>query len=170
MYHISICVHGHYQIYSINVPFTNWISIRLQNVQHYCIEYNEMSRISHHKCTTILTASAYQLQNMHCTASLSHLRTMLPESSSLPMPAKWPNHATQSLFHSKSLYFNLNQTILDSLLRTFPACDFTTPSASEVRAPSSFPRPPHLTITSLVRFRGWLEDQEDDSDGLRGRI
>ena len=38
------------------------------------------------------------------TASLSHLRTMLPESSSGPLPAKWPNHATQSLFDSKSLY------------------------------------------------------------------
>ena len=38
------------------------------------------------------------------TASLSHLRTMLPESSSRPLPAKWPNHATQSLFDSKSLY------------------------------------------------------------------
>ena len=29
-----------------------------------------------------------------CTASLSHLRTMLPESSSRPLPAKRPNHAT----------------------------------------------------------------------------
>ena len=29
-----------------------------------------------------------------CTASLSHLRTMLPESSSWPLPAKRPNHAT----------------------------------------------------------------------------
>ena len=26
--------------------------------------------------------------------SLSHLRTMLPESSNLPLPAQWPNHAT----------------------------------------------------------------------------
>ena len=37
-------------------------------------------------------------------ASLSHLRTTLPESSSWPLPAKWPNHATLSLFYSKSLY------------------------------------------------------------------
>ena len=29
-----------------------------------------------------------------CTASLSHLRTMLPESSSCPQPAQRPNHAT----------------------------------------------------------------------------
>ena len=35
--------------------------------------------------------------------SLSHLRTMLPESSSRPLPAQQPNHATQSLFDSKSL-------------------------------------------------------------------
>ena len=28
------------------------------------------------------------------TASLTHLRTMLPESSSCPQPAQWPNHAT----------------------------------------------------------------------------
>ena len=28
------------------------------------------------------------------TASLSHLRTMLPESSSCPQPAQRPNHAT----------------------------------------------------------------------------
>ena len=30
----------------------------------------------------------------HTTASLSRLRTMLSESSSLPLHAKWPNHAT----------------------------------------------------------------------------
>ena len=29
-----------------------------------------------------------------CTASLSHLRTLLSKSSSRPLPAKWPNHAT----------------------------------------------------------------------------
>ena len=29
-----------------------------------------------------------------CTASLSHLRTMLPKSSSCPKPAQRPNHAT----------------------------------------------------------------------------
>ena len=28
------------------------------------------------------------------TGSLSHLRTMLPESSSQPLPAQWSNHAT----------------------------------------------------------------------------
>ena len=34
-------------------------------------------------------------QNEHySTASLSHLRTMLPESSSCPQPAQRPNHAT----------------------------------------------------------------------------
>ena len=37
------------------------------------------------------------------TASLSHLRTLLPESSSWPLPAKRPSHATKSLFDSKSL-------------------------------------------------------------------
>ena len=41
---------------------------------------------------------------LYCTASLSHLRTMLPESSSRPRPANRPNHATSSLFDSKSLY------------------------------------------------------------------
>ena len=38
------------------------------------------------------------------TQSLSHLRTMLPEIGSQPLPAKRPNHATQSLYDSKSLY------------------------------------------------------------------
>ena len=33
-------------------------------------------------------------RRLHYTASLSHLRTMLPESSSCPQPAQWPNHAT----------------------------------------------------------------------------
>ena len=37
------------------------------------------------------------------TASLNHLRTMLPESSSLPLPAKRPNRAIWFLFYSKSL-------------------------------------------------------------------
>ena len=40
----------------------------------------------------------------HSTASLSHLRTMLPESSSCLQPAQRPNHATQSLFDSKTRY------------------------------------------------------------------
>ena len=40
------------------------------------------------------------------TVSLSHLRTMLPESSSRPLPSKRPNHATWSLFHSKSMYIS----------------------------------------------------------------
>ena len=35
---------------------------------------------------------------------LSHLRTMLPESSSRLLPAQQPNHATWSLFHSKTRY------------------------------------------------------------------
>ena len=35
-----------------------------------------------------------QKAGMHSTASLSHLRTMLPESSSRPLPVKWPNHTT----------------------------------------------------------------------------
>ena len=30
----------------------------------------------------------------HITGSLSHLMTMLPESSSCPQPAQRPNHAT----------------------------------------------------------------------------
>ena len=44
---------------------------------------------------------------LHITGSSSHLRTMLPESSSQPLPAKQPNHATLSLFDSKSLYTDL---------------------------------------------------------------
>ena len=40
----------------------------------------------------------------YSTASLSHLRIMLPESSSCPQPAKRPIHATESLFHSKTRY------------------------------------------------------------------
>ena len=32
-----------------------------------------------------------------CTGYSSHLRTRLPISSSLPLPAKWPNHATSPL-------------------------------------------------------------------------
>ena len=31
--------------------------------------------------------------NRH-TASTSHLRTLLPDGSPQPFPAKWPNHAT----------------------------------------------------------------------------
>ena len=46
------------------------------------------------------------------TVSLSHLRTMLPESSSRPLPSKRPNHATWSLFYSKSLYVGIR--FLDS--------------------------------------------------------
>ena len=41
---------------------------------------------------------------IQCTASFGHLRTMLPGSSSRPMPAKQPNRATLSLFDSKSLH------------------------------------------------------------------
>ena len=40
------------------------------------------------------------------TASLSHLSTVLPESSSRLLPAKRPNHATKSSFDSKSLYLS----------------------------------------------------------------
>ena len=40
------------------------------------------------------------------TASSSHFRTTLPQSSSRPLPAEQPNHATQSLFDSKSLQVN----------------------------------------------------------------
>ena len=42
---------------------------------------------------------------------LSHLRTMLPKSSSWPLPAQQPNHATESLCHSKFLY-NMSAMIL----------------------------------------------------------
>ena len=42
--------------------------------------------------STISTSEAY-LGHMR-TGSLSHLRTMLPESSSWPLPAQRPNHAT----------------------------------------------------------------------------
>ena len=34
------------------------------------------------------------ITNLQHTASLSHLRTMLPDSSSCPQPAQRPNHAT----------------------------------------------------------------------------
>ena len=42
--------------------------------------------------------------NKLSTTSLSHLRTMLSSSRPRPLPAKRPNHATWSLFHSKSLH------------------------------------------------------------------
>ena len=45
--------------------------------------------------------------NIIHTASLSHLRTMPPESSSCPKPAQRPNHGTYSLFHSKTRYMLL---------------------------------------------------------------
>ena len=48
--------------------------------------------------------SFYLVAIWFITASLSHLRTILPESSSTPLPAKRPHHATQSPFDSKSLY------------------------------------------------------------------
>ena len=41
-----------------------------------------------------LTYKSAYLKVSPCTASMSHLRTLLPESSSWPLPAKWPNHAT----------------------------------------------------------------------------
>ena len=42
----------------------------------------------------------------------------LPESSSRPLPAKWPNHTTWSLFNSKSLYVttvNLNNLMMEDI-------------------------------------------------------
>ena len=51
------------------------------------------------------------------TVSSSHFGTMLPESSSRPLPAQWPNHATYSLFDSKSLYC-LSHAIIWCLFRT----------------------------------------------------
>ena len=36
----------------------------------------------------------HDLANERTTMSLSHLRTLLPESSSQPLPAKQPSHAT----------------------------------------------------------------------------
>ena len=42
----------------------------------------------------IILKPSWERLRIWITASLSHLRTMLPESSSLPFPAKWPNHAT----------------------------------------------------------------------------
>ena len=38
------------------------------------------------------------------TASLSHMRTTLPEIGSRPLLDKWPNQANKSLFGSKTLY------------------------------------------------------------------
>ena len=61
-------------------------SLRLKVVKVGLLEYRSRNhsdfqrpQIPHHSFTT---------------ASLSHLKTMLPESSSWPLPAKWPNHAT----------------------------------------------------------------------------
>ena len=41
-------------------------------------------------------------QIVKSTGSLSHLRPMLPTTISQPLPAQRPNHATYSLFDSKS--------------------------------------------------------------------
>ena len=51
-------------------------------------------RVFYYKASNLVSVGVCSSQSVLFTASLSHLRTMLPESSSCPQPAQWPNHAT----------------------------------------------------------------------------
>ena len=65
---------------------------------------------------------------------------MLLESSSRPLDAKRPNHATWSLFHSKSLYNTISQ------LRTFPLAELKEEHYNQLQ----YQLPPKHTRLPLV--------------------
>ena len=52
---------------------------------------------------------------LQTTGSLSHLKKMLPKSSSRPLRAKRPNHTTQYLFDPKSRKWSSRYGILDKV-------------------------------------------------------
>ena len=84
----------------IRVIADNWTWSRLRQVGR---SLKTSANVSSLGGPSLLIQTSFNLYGILITGSSSHhLGTLMPKSSSRPLPAKQPNHATLSLFDSKS--------------------------------------------------------------------